>query len=650
MKQTLETCEKTHSHDVFDHTYIPERIIDVRPEIPRLTLRGSYVQSNCASTLKYAALSYCWGSGENQAKTTVATLSARQAGITEAESPPVIREAIQVTRALGIPFLWVDALCILQDDPTDWGEQCTDMHNIYGSAQVVLCAANSRSCDEGFLRQSGRIIRIPFQSYRARDIEGSFLIQAKGLTSGFHAALKLGYLHHDIRWSRWGRRGWVFQEQLLSTRRLIFGERDLYFLCSESHQRRGQDAIQYNYDSHIGKSEIEGDLEIIHEIWDSVSANYSNYETDCFTHSTDILPALSGLAQLLHSRMKDDYYAGHWARNLYRSLLWTAGGYHTHDEPFWSASFSRSRSEAFIVPTWSVLNKGYADGFLEFTRLYDTKSAWHDCRSEIKLIKGKAALTGANPFGALTGCSLRLRGYTLDLSHEEIDVSAGTWTENGFLNSLTVYGRLFGELTFDCKPELDADGGKCVSEGEFGRLKLLLMMRCDFCVPEVPSSRSGSEAESGEIEYGESEGCSEGYFSGEADSSSGEESGEREYRGVEGSGEAITREQQETCGGLDSSGQEQMAGEEVSAPTDDSSDDSQFQQSRRPRSPASIPPRTGKTIRKGFGLIISPTGNDGEFYRVGVFRPAVTWDTISGLDGDIRELQNLAQVETVELV
>lgn len=647
MKQTLEACEKTHSHDVFDHAYIPERIIDVRPEVARLTLREDHIQSHRASTLKYAALSYCWGSGENQATTTVATLSGRQAGITETELPLAIRDAIKVTRSLSIPFLWVDALCILQDDPSDWERHCTEMHNIYGSAQVALCAANSRSCDKGFVRQSGRIIRIPFQSRQAPEIEGSFLIQHNGLPERFDFTLGAGTLFLDTFSSRWGSRGWVFQEKVLSTRRLVFGAHDLYFLCSESHQRRGQAAITHGYDHHIGKSAIEGDPNVIYGNWDRIIQDYSHYQTSSFTHATDILPALSGLAQLFHGPLKDDFYAGHWGRNLHRSLLWTAGGFHTHVEPFWSASFSRLRSKVFIVPTWSVLNRGYTETFFRFTYFYGTESEWYNCRSEIKLVEGKALVTGANPFGALAGCSLRLRGYTLDLNHKEVDVSTASRAKYELRdsNSLRVHGRHFGALTFDCKPEPHADGSKCVSESEFGQFKLLLLMRCDYYIPEVTPSRSGSEAESGEAE-----GCSEGYFSGEAESSSGEESDERDFLGVEGSGEAITGEWKEGCGGLDSSGQEQMSGEEVSAPTDDSSDDRQRQQSRRSRSSASTPPRTGKTIRKGFGLIISPTGNDGEFCRVGVFSPVGPWDTIDSLGGDIRELQSLAQMETVQLV
>lgn len=606
--------------------------------MPRLKLREEHVRPDCKSILRYAALSYCWGSGENQAKTIVATLASRKAGIAESELPPVIREAIQVTRALEIPYLWIDALCIVQDDPSDWERQCAEMHKVYGTAYVTLCAANSRSCDEGFLRQSGRIIRIPFQSHLSPDIKGSFLVQHKGVANScFTSALRSDFLSLDTSSSRWGSRGWVFQEAILSTRRLIFGARDLHFLCSESHQRRGQDAKPYPYDHNIGKSEIEEDIRVLHRIWDITLHNYSLCEASSFTHATDILPALSGLAQLLHSRLKDDYYAGHWGRNLYKSLLWFEGLAHTHHRPFWSASSSKPRPEAFIAPSWSNLNKGFTYFLPFYTR--NLGREWCDCRSEINVLKSQVLVSGTNPFGALKGCTLRLRGYTLDLSRKEVHVAAGSWLDDELResNSLMVCGRDYGTLNFDCTPNLHDKEGKCVSEGGFGHFKLLLLMRCDYRVHEVPPTSSASEGEFGR--------------KGERD--------QGEYGKIKYSGEAIPAQQQKGRGVFDNRGdngrQEQMSGRGLSAGSDHSSDNFQSKQNSVQGSPGRTIFKTGDTVRKGFGLILCPTGNDGEFYRVGVFTPVSTpgVDSIGAprsLGGDIRELQHLAQVETIQLV
>lgn len=639
MKQTLEICMNSHEHDVFDRAYIPERLIDVRPQIPRLTLREDHKLLHCASAPKYTALSYCWGSGTGQAMTTLATLSKRRFGITETKLPQVVRDAIQVTRALGVPFLWVDALCIIQDDPTDWARQCTEMHNIYGSAHVTLCAANSPECNEGFLRQTGRIIRIPFQSLRRPNTEGSFLIQYKGLVDRF-GMFFVGPFHFDAALSRWDRRGWVFQEKILSTRRLVFGRRDLYFLCSECHQRRGQNAVMHAYDVHIGKSEIDEEPKAIYEIWERVLSSYSSYNTLSFTNATDVLPALSGPAQLLYGRLTDDYYAGHWGRTLYRSLLWSQDGDHIHYEPFRPASFSRRRSEAFIVPSWSNVDKGHTMApYMPFP----VKTRWGDCRSEIHLLGAKAITTDSNPFGALKDCRLRLRGYTLDLSHKEVEVLGPRFSQ--LVRPLMVYERCFGTLIFDCKPALHDYGGKCVSESEFGQFKLLLLTWCDYLVPEATPTNLNGEAQS-----------SREHFSSGVGSASKEEYDKREQGGIECSDEAMLDQQSKCCGGFgsqeDDGGHLQMNADETPAASQNSSDDIQRQQNSMQRSQGKIALKAGDRVRKGFGLIVGPTGNDREFYRVGMFNPDQT-DARSppdDLGGDIRELQSIARVETVELV
>jgi hypothetical protein len=164
---------------VLDPDFTPARLLDVTQQQPRLVYRG---QLKSDDGVKYAALSYCWGSAEDsqrQTRTTVDTLPQRVAGLQDAEMTTVLRDAVRATRALSVPYLWIDALCILQGSNFDWEQNCRDMDKIYGSAYVTLCAASSTSCHEGFLSQRGLRIRLPFQSSRRHDIRGSYGIQFK---------------------------------------------------------------------------------------------------------------------------------------------------------------------------------------------------------------------------------------------------------------------------------------------------------------------------------------------------------------------------------------------------------------------------------------------------------------------------------------
>lgn len=603
MKQSLESCKKEHDHGGVDRTYIPKRLVDVSSGTACLIMREDVLQSDCNSRLKYAALSYCWGSAGSQAKTTVATLRDRQAGISETEMPPVLRDSIQVTRALGIPFLWIDALCILQDDHSDWEQQCGEMHNIYGSAEFTLCVANSRSCNEGFLQQTTPCIQLPFQSLRAPDMAGSFLVQNNGHLSTVPVAQGSSIeswqlLSRDLEKSHWNERGWIFQENKLSTRKLIFGPRNLYFVCDKMHHARGKDVTRVMFGPHIDKILTGRFSKLIYLAWDIyILSNYSRYDASTFSYAPDVLPALSGLAKLFGNRLKDVYFAAHWGRDLYRSLsweLWERSRSHSHIMP----------RAGLIIPSWSRLAKGLTKTYVPFS------SIDLDLRSEIRVPKARVVTVGDNPFGALKECRLWIRGYLLNMSRKEVHVSAeprvpqawGQW-------HLVVHGCCFGHLSFDSQAGLGGLYSVCPSAEDVKELKLLLLGSFEDSVskqvPKDKERKAFSIANSG----------------GSAQRDKGSEiykSGDDKGKGCE-----------KSCS------QEQVSIEEEPALSRDISGHRQCQ----------IP------IRRGYGLIVSPTGNDGEFSRVGaIFAGIGSHECTPHGDGNLKKLQGLAQMETVQLV
>ncbi|EMT73835.1 hypothetical protein FOC4_g10002870 [Fusarium odoratissimum] len=124
MKSKLESCV-LHDHVNPDKTFIPDRLIDVRENRLSLVLTKNF-QPRDAEVQRYIALTYCWGPephASKQRKTTTVNISQHRQQIPEFSLPQVIKDAVAATRALSIPFLWVDALCILQDDISDWTYQ-----------------------------------------------------------------------------------------------------------------------------------------------------------------------------------------------------------------------------------------------------------------------------------------------------------------------------------------------------------------------------------------------------------------------------------------------------------------------------------------------------------------------------------------------
>lgn len=122
-----------------------------------------------AIRLYYCALSYCWGPSEDavyQTKTTRKNIERNLESMDFDDLSPVLKDAVTTARSLSIPYLWVDALCILQDDMSDWQMQCSQMNDIYGGACVTFIAASSRNCREGFLNPNRLGLQIPYRSAR----------------------------------------------------------------------------------------------------------------------------------------------------------------------------------------------------------------------------------------------------------------------------------------------------------------------------------------------------------------------------------------------------------------------------------------------------------------------------------------------------
>lgn len=83
--------------------------------------------------------------------TTTATLSKRREGIPLNEMPASYRDLIKVAHLLGVRYVWIDSLYILQDDNADWDRESSKMSGIYRNAYLTIAATRSRNCKEGFL-------------------------------------------------------------------------------------------------------------------------------------------------------------------------------------------------------------------------------------------------------------------------------------------------------------------------------------------------------------------------------------------------------------------------------------------------------------------------------------------------------------------
>ncbi|KAI1867240.1 uncharacterized protein JN550_007292 [Neoarthrinium moseri] len=415
MKESIASCTR-HNHSLPSADFTPERLVDVRGDTPKLVERNNVIAS-CSSdpqsqlqTPRFTALSYCWGTpdeAKGQLTTTASSLTQRLTGIEDHEITPVLRDAIHITKLLSIPYLWIDSLCIRQDDTTDWERQCVDMDKIYGHAEVTIVAASSGSCHEGFLRRiEGHQIRVPFHSTRDPSLSGSVLIHLKGVERG-DIWPPPDIFRSDALKCRLAKRGWAIQEQILSTRRIIFGVNNVHFICPELCHSRGKPPSQRKYDTTIHEVKAVRNNQELYDKWGDILKSFSQIDEESFTHATDLLPSLSGLASLFAGLLQDEYYAGHWGKDLATSLAWKIGLIPRDAK---SVHLDRiSSPDPFLVPSWSQLCKPYPVNLVDYY-----PASWPPV-SEFEHIDAKVSLCGSNPFGAIKRAWLQVRSHTMTL-------------------------------------------------------------------------------------------------------------------------------------------------------------------------------------------------------------------------------------------
>jgi Heterokaryon incompatibility protein (HET) len=376
---------------------MPTRLIyvgnNLLGSLPRLT-----IASKLGKSIKYAALSYCWGpSSSMRLITTSKTLSARLASLPWKELPPLFHDAFLVTRELGLEYIWIDALCIVQDDEHDWEIEAARMGDTYRNAHITIVAAQSRSTNDSFLRRekSNSLVEIPFVSRIYPQISGNYQLSFS----------PLGYVSdfvEDVERSKWNERGWTFQERLLSHRVLFFGKRMMFFECRTHRQAENYRGTLNRNLAFLKHLQSLDDWGLIKMSWRKLVEDYSSR---AFTFNKDRLPALAGLANELSDTWDRNgdpiqYLAGHWREGLDFDLIWMT-------------DYSRlDRAECLttnnaLAPSWSWCSSPRKVSWLQI----DTMAEY---RSLCSIVHAQMKLTSSNLLGGITGGFLDILG---ELSH-----------------------------------------------------------------------------------------------------------------------------------------------------------------------------------------------------------------------------------------
>ncbi|KAH7247842.1 heterokaryon incompatibility protein-domain-containing protein [Fusarium solani] len=345
---------------------IPTRIIDVGSEddeqLPRI-----YIPDQLTYGIENAALSYAWGSNQNSAKTTASNLDEMTRGLPWERLAKTIQDAIIFTRRLGLRYLWVDALCILQSEgpcdashKEDWSREAARFGNYYQNAVLTLAATGSDSSDKGLLLERPALEFNPRSvTFQQRSFWGGFNESTiQPLTPSWKA---------DIFISALLSRGWTTQERLLSRRILHFGANFIFWECTQGYATETDpdrlDSSHEPTDFLMIKELHASKLEDVMQFWYRFVSKYSLKK---FSFDLDRLPALSGIAAIVQDRCQQKYIAGIWESTIPEGLTWMAVS--TSDtntqSPVNPSSCTKPESQqpGINLPSWSwASNKGFVD-------------------------------------------------------------------------------------------------------------------------------------------------------------------------------------------------------------------------------------------------------------------------------------------------
>ncbi len=344
IRNKIRDCENHSECNKTSSFLLPHRVLDVGAAGSEVVK----VLENCQDQgQRYIALSYCWG-GHLPLKSTTSNISELKNRIPWNELPPVFQDVIYVARMLNVQYVWIDSLCIIQDDKEDWEIEASKMAEYYSQAHLVIACSTSPNptvpflaprdpywlpADIKFIDKGGashnlkiqRLRRLRYMTYTALD----------------HNKDKA----HEHDFGPLYKRAWVWQENALATRIVHYTSHGLVFECKGDSGVYGEEipaplpldwirSLPHSFAEHSDDS---------YKQWHELVKTYSSRD---LTFSSDKLPAMGGAATELGKILNSNYLAGLWGKNLLNDLLW------------YSDTWGVEKSGAFTQPPPTPLDNG----------------------------------------------------------------------------------------------------------------------------------------------------------------------------------------------------------------------------------------------------------------------------------------------------
>jgi hypothetical protein len=423
METWLSQCDSCHTLCTkHDQSFVPTRLLDLKA----FALKASDIDKRfdlrliATETLvrehrpiDYVALSHCWGRPDKHPIMTYkSNIEDQTTCISFASLSRTFRDAVQIVRQLNKRYLWIDSLCIIQNDETDWAKESALMGDVYSNAYCTLSALSSKDGTGGC--QQAKNIRHRYDTFVTdihigREDERNIRFR---LTEMPPISWSDDYMGGSSDWDSerfeevpLNSRAWTLQERVLSRRTIHFGKWQMLWECFETRltaQAPWGKQRDDRYDPHTSLDAFKQPL-YTKSKWYALLADYVERSLSV---DSDKLTALSGLAHRYQAAFPgSQYVAGIWASELPGALLW------------YEREGKGRRYKSYVAPTWSwasLEDTGYIDE-LDSALAVHTKSSVEETMAKLEIgsptvLHTSTLLKYNDQYGAVTEGYITLSG------------------------------------------------------------------------------------------------------------------------------------------------------------------------------------------------------------------------------------------------
>lgn len=384
LQQWIHECN--HKHQlckvrIADAKVLPARLLDLQPYNRPLQIALCDTRA-LRSSETYMTLSHRWGSAGLLLRLLKENYTTLMQSIPSSTLPKTFLDAISVTRALKVRYLWIDALCIIQNSGEDWIRESAIMDQIYAGSHLNIAATDAEDASFGLFHERQNRATTPCM------VDASWTSLPPGK---YYTVFEDGY-DHFVTNGPLNSRAWVFQERLLARRTLHFASDQLYWNCAQSlacetYSDLGIERSDWALKAFV-REPGNRTTRVVGDDWGEIVEGYTTHD---LTYESDKLIAISGIARTFQRNCglaESTYLAGHWRDDLLRSLTWYL-------------KIPEKRPSICIAPSWSWAS---VRGAVRFDRVSDS------CTS-VELISATSDLqTPGNVFGAVRGGQITLLG------------------------------------------------------------------------------------------------------------------------------------------------------------------------------------------------------------------------------------------------